>query len=307
MAEKESGYWFTTETGVHVHVGDGETPEQAINRRFREGKEYRQNTSYKDIISDAKKETATAAQEMQVTDSHLGKGKEYRQNTPYEELTKSAEQKSMGTEEVLTDKENETLDTYQIPKEPVVRQEKDAKKWAQYDKDYEDYKQKEPQITADMDSIAKQTGMPLIGREHRLKGKGSYDRKVNDKRLNGEYKPLGDVVRYTFEHPFENAPNKINENLDLLRKKGYNIVAVDNKWKDDGAYNGINVDVISPSGVPMEIQYMTRNNHDVKEAMHKYYEISRDSRTPAHIKELADKKMKELASMWEIPKGIKEV
>lgn len=89
MAEKESGYWFTTETGVHVHVGDGETPEQAINRRFREGKEYRQNTSYKDIISDAKKETATAAQEMQVTDSHLGKGKEYRQNTPYEELTKS--------------------------------------------------------------------------------------------------------------------------------------------------------------------------------------------------------------------------
>ena len=52
MAEKESGYWFTTETGVHIHVEEGETPEQAINRRFGEGKEYRQNTSYKDIILD---------------------------------------------------------------------------------------------------------------------------------------------------------------------------------------------------------------------------------------------------------------
>ena len=95
--------------------------------------------------------------------------------------------------------------------------------------------------------------------------------------------------------------------LDLLRKKGYNIIAVDNKWKDDGAYNGINVDVISPSGVPMEIQYMTENNHDVKEAMHKYYEISRDSRTPTDIKELAERKMRELSKRWERPKGIEEV
>ena len=93
----------------------------------------------------------------------------------------------------------------------------------------------------------------------------------------------------------------------MLRKKGYNIVAVDNKWKDDGAYNGINVDVISPSGVPMEIQYMTKYNHEVKEGMHKYYEISRDSRTPAHIKELAERKMQELSKRWERPNGIEEV
>ena len=92
-----------------------------------------------------------------------------------------------------------------------------------------------------------------------------------------------------------------------MRKKGYNIVAVDNKWKDDGAYNGINVDVISPSGVPMEIQYMTKYNHEVKEGMQKNYEISRDSRTPAHIKELAERKMQELSKRWERPNGIEEV
>ena len=96
-------------------------------------------------------------------------------------------------------------------------------------------------------------------------------------------------------------------NLDLLRKKGYNIVAVDNKWKDDGAYNGINVDVISPSGVSMEIQYMTEHNRKVKENMHKYYEISRDSSTPAHIKELAERKMREVAKKWLKPKDIEEV
>ena len=93
----------------------------------------------------------------------------------------------------------------------------------------------------------------------------------------------------------------------MLRKKGYNIVAVDNKWKDDGAYNGIDVDVISPLGVPMEIQYMTEHNHKEKENMHKHYEISRDSRTPAHIKELAERKMQELSKRWRRPNGIEEV
>ena len=274
MAEKESGYWFTTETGVHVHVQDGETPEQAVNRYFGKNKEYRQNTSYKDLTN--KKESGTITNPK-------------------------------GKEDQLSEEESKKLDTYQIPKAAIVRQAKDAEKWALYDKDYEDYKQKEPKITADMDLIAKETGMPLIGRDFRLKSKGSYDRKVNDKRLNGEYKPLGDVVRYTFEHPFENAPKKINENLDLLQKKGYNIIEVDNEWKDDGAYNGINVDVVSPSGVPMEIQYMTEHNRKVKEDMHKYYEISRDSRTPNDIKELAERKMHEVAKKWLKPKGIEEV
>ena len=82
---------------------------------------------------------------------------------------------------------------------------------------------------------------------------------------------------------------------------------MDNKWKDDGAYNGINVDVVSPSGVPMEIQYMTEHNRKVKEDMHKYYEISRDSRTPNDIKELAERKMHEVAKKWLKPKGIEEV
>lgn len=207
----------------------------------------------------------------------------------------------------LSDEENKKLSEYQIPKEPIVRKPQDAEKWEVYDKDYETYKTKEPAITADIDAISKETGMPLIGRDYRLKGKGSYDRKVNDKRLNGEYKPLGDVVRYTFEHSMDNAPKEINANLNKLREKGYKVVAVDNKWKNSGAYNGINVDVISPSGVPMEIQYMTTDNHKIKEEMHRYYEISRDKRTPEHIRDLAERKMREISKLWKRPKGIEEV
>ena len=33
MAE-DKGYWFTTETGVHIHVEPGETKEQALHRKF---------------------------------------------------------------------------------------------------------------------------------------------------------------------------------------------------------------------------------------------------------------------------------
>ena len=172
MGEKDSGYWFTTENGVHIHVNEGETPEEATNKFF-------------------------------------GKSKGYRQNTSYAELTKENANLQENLQSQLTEEERATLRSYKIPKEPIIRKPADAEKWKKYDQDYTIYMQKEPKITADMDKISEETGMPLIGRDFRLKSKGSYDRKVNDKRLNGEYKPLGDVIRYTFEHPFENSSKKI--------------------------------------------------------------------------------------------------
>lgn len=85
--EGESGYWFTMKINKKpVHAEKGETPKEAIERMFGEKKENLQDASYADIISDARKEIADAAKEMQVTDRHLGKGKEYRQDTPYKEL-----------------------------------------------------------------------------------------------------------------------------------------------------------------------------------------------------------------------------
>lgn len=270
MGEKDSGYWFTTENGVHIHVSEGETPEEATNKFF-------------------------------------GKSKEYRQNTSYAELTKENANLQENLQSQLTEEERATLRSYKIPKEPIIRKPADAEKWKKYDQDYTIYMQKEPKITADMDKISEETGMPLIGRDFRLKSKGSYDRKVNDKRLNGEYKPLGDVIRYTFEHPFENSSKKIKENLDKLKKYGYNISAIDNKWKDDGAYNGINVDVVSPDGIPMEIQYTTKHNAAVKEEMHVSYEILRDRRTPENIRGLAERQMQEIAKKWVKPKDIEEV
>ncbi len=203
--------------------------------------------------------------------------------------------------------EEKELNDYQIPQEPIARLEKDAEKWEKYDADYDRYKSEEPNITKDVDKISQESGLPLIGREYRLKSKKSYDRKVNDKRLQNDYKPLGDVVRYTFEHKLENAPEDINKTLAKFREMGYNIVAVDNKWRDAGAYNGINVDIVSPNGVHMEVQFMTRNNHAVKEMMHHYYEIARDSRTPEHIRKAANKKMQKLSKLWERPERIEEV
>lgn len=76
MAEKESGYWFTTETGVHVHVQDGETPEQAVNRYFGKNKEYRQNTSYKDLTN--KKESGTVKEAKEEKKLAVTAGKELR-------------------------------------------------------------------------------------------------------------------------------------------------------------------------------------------------------------------------------------
>ena len=203
--------------------------------------------------------------------------------------------------------EYDELDNYKIPKENVVRKPEDAQKWALYDRDYKNFVYNEPNITKDMDEISSALNMPLIGRDFRIKGKASYDRKVNDKRLSGEYKQLNDVVRYTFQHSAENGAQEILKNIETLKKKGYKILQLDNKWKDVGAYNGVHADVVSPLGVPIEIQYHTKNNHDLKEAVHKYYEIARDSRTPSQIKDLANKRMLELSKFWEVPKNIKEI
>ena len=239
---------------------------------------------------------------------------EYRQNTPYAKIiaddrAREAERERREAEhqKPLTPEENKRLDEYKIPKEPIVRKPEDAAKWKLYDEDFDFYTVSEPQITDDMDKISELTGMPLIGRDYRLKGKASYDRKVNDKRLGGEYRPIGDAVRYTFEHTTENAPAQIHSNLKRFCDMGYRVVAIDNKWNDTSAYNGINVDIISPSGVPMEVQFTTRENHKIKEEMHRFYEISRDKRTPEDIRELAERKMILLETLWKKPKGIEEV
>lgn len=225
-----------------------------------------------------------------------GKGTEFRQNTGYSDLLKdTAPAADLG------------LQAYQTPKEKIIRRPEDAEKWAKYDDDYRRYKAAEPNITKDVDEISAQTGLPLIGRDWRLKGEKSYERKVNDKRINGPYKPLGDVVRYTFEHKVQNAPEDIKKTLDKFKEKGYNIVAVDNRWKDSGSYNGINCDLVSPDGIPIEVQFHTLRNSKIKELNHKYYEIARDSRTPVNIRLAAEKKMQEFEKLWEIPDRIKEV
>ena len=238
---------------------------------------------------------------------YTGKGKEYRQNTPYEEIIRGTVPETAYGFADKNNQDDDELNSYQLPKEPIVRKRQDAEKWAKYDYDYERYKKEEPNITKDVDDISKAVGLSLIGREHWLKSKKSYDRKVNDKRLSVDYKPLGDVIRYTFEHKIQKAPEDIRKTLAKFEEKGYNIIAVDNKWKESGAYKGINVDIVSPKGIPIEVQFTTYNNSDLKNRMHRYYEIVRDSRTPATIKALAEKKMYELATLWEVPDRITEV
>ena len=43
-------YWFTTANGVHICVEKGETPDEAYKRVFQTKEEYRQNTTYDEII-----------------------------------------------------------------------------------------------------------------------------------------------------------------------------------------------------------------------------------------------------------------
>lgn len=119
----------------------------------------------------------------------------------------------------LTKEEFNTLEAYNKeyhskPKSEIVRKPEDSDKWKRYDNDYNAFVADEPKISKDMKTIASKTNMPLMGLEYRMKGKSSYDRKVQDKRISqGKDSRIGDAVRFTFMHPMDNAAQSIKNNL----------------------------------------------------------------------------------------------
>lgn len=70
----------------------------------------------------------------------------------------------------------------------------------------------------------------------------------------------------------------------------------------DSPYKGINVKIESPDGQRFEMQFHTPHNAEVKEEMHKYYELEREEKNPEKKKEYYDKMM-EVSKRFEVIKG----
>lgn len=175
-------------------------------------------------------------------------------------------------------------------------------------------KKSEPKITKEVTELAKKFGVENIGLKYRLKTEKSTLRKAKEVR---EEKPwiksdkqavasMWDVVRYTQGGTVDNVVEKGLDTLRALQDKGYKVFDIKNYWMiKDNPYKGINVKVLSPDGQQFEMQFNTPHNIEVKEEMHKYYELAREEKNAKKKKEYYDKMM-EISKGFEVVKGFEK-
>lgn len=172
---------------------------------------------------------------------------------------------------------------------PVKKNDTTMKRYPDVQKRYDEIRAKEPQITKDLMDIVKAQGGQFTGIPFRIKGAGSLERKIGDNIANPRKKnintpeeainAMGDIIRYTAMAPSHDKLGETCVNVvDGLKKAGYHIVELDNKWDDptDEGYHGLHLEVVTPDwGQHFELQIHSNESIDVKARQHPLYEVIR--------------------------------
>ena len=146
----------------------------------------------------------------------------------------------------------------------------------------------EQQVTRDMCALA--TGRRrLAGLAHRVKGRTSLARKIEsdaqEKQLSLRAAAWGisDVLRYTILCPATSYSEEVPAILAELTSRGYEVIKLRNAW-GGRFYQGVNVQLMSPAGVRVELQLHTPQSYAIKQKSHAVYEIRRDpASTPEEV------------------------
>lgn len=192
----------------------------------------------------------------------------------------------------------------------------------------EQARRSEPQVTGDLQSLAKQTGGEMVGLDYRFKSEESLTRKINDRSSRVEralikqgktpaeasriavddtLSKINDSLRYTMSFTKEKYYSAYKETLAMLEKQGYKIVEANDFWKKAGTssdfgYRGINTTLISPSGQKFELQFHTPESFKLKMQTHILYEEARlPSTSTKRVKELRQVQI-EMANKILIPR-----
>ena len=169
----------------------------------------------------------------------------------------------------------------------------------------------EPDITRDVRALA-QNGSYLAGLSHRIKEEDSIMQKIladaikESVDLGRAADGISDVLRYTLVIKDEDYSRQVPEALEKLTNSGYKVVKFHNAWGGK-FYQGINVQLLSPSGIKTELQFHTPNSYTIKQASHEVYEIRRN---PASApEEVAEATAQSIAfnDMVKVPSGAKDI
>jgi GNAT superfamily N-acetyltransferase/uncharacterized protein YlzI (FlbEa/FlbD family) len=164
--------------------------------------------------------------------------------------------------------------------------------------------QVEPQITADVSSVAKSAGGFLKSLENRIKTTKSLARKIDKDavedfdgdRAEAALK-ISDAVRYTMVTSTGDYVGAIKQARAEFLELGYQVQNEKNFWKSD-EYKGYTFKLVSPEGYPVEFQIHTDESYEIKDDLHTLYEelraipagtdIPRARQLSVELKRLAD-------------------
>ena len=143
-------------------------------------------------------------------------------------------------------------------------------------------------VTQDMKRL-ENDDMQLQGLDYRFKGEESLVRQIEsdavaqDIALEAAAENIHDVLRYTLTIDADRYQEAVPNVLGQLTSSGYTVEKFNNAWGGK-YYQGVNVQLESPDGVPVELQLHTPQSFAVKQASHGVYEIRRDpASTPEQV------------------------
>lgn len=179
----------------------------------------------------------------------------------------------------------------------------------------------------EMQDIARRLGAKLDGLAFSVKGRESMERKVRTKVLEsrdaGNARSAEDIIaedirdanRYTMIVNTETYGDDVARFVEALRARGYRFD--DGLWRntwsvkdEDGfprAYRGLNVNMRSPDGDLIEVQFHTPESFKVKQKNHKMYEEARLPETSATRRAELEGQMAGNVSAIPEPKGWESV
>lgn len=214
---------------------------------------------------------------------------------------------------------NPRTDTADVPKIYDVKNGKDDAHFEtlkDLQKDYETICAREPSISKDLCGIVKDLDGRLIGFPYRLKGAGSLERKIKSRVESDDISPqkaiseMGDIIRYTALSPTHDALGETaNKIIEGMKKAGYHIVEVDNKWlKPKGGYRGLHLAVVTPDWKQQfELQIHSKKSMEIKQRQHPIYEVTRTMKNDDKRKDVLTNIMMAMGDSLPMPKGIEKI
>jgi hypothetical protein len=167
-------------------------------------------------------------------------------------------------------------------------------------------KEVEPRNTAILTGIAQKNGAEMYGLKHKLKTQQSLARKIEqdaDEKYDGDTEKaaskINDSLRYTMVAETGNYTSMAQSTLADLSAEGYQINNTKNFWQEGSMYKGINVQLTSPEGHRMELQFHSKDSVAVKEVNHKIYQVQR--KIPKFVPEWKAMEKTMISNMDKVP------